>query len=75
MTALESEIKKQSLVIESKIASEIENHIKIGLESAFEKHSLRLESKIASEIEKQNQVLSNRLFSLIEKSSTPFFSN
>ena len=44
-------------IFESKIATEIEKNIRIGLESAFRNQNLALESKIASKIEKQTQTI------------------
>ena len=57
-SGIESEMEKQTLILESKIASEIKKQIRIGIES--------VESKIASEIEKQTQTINTRQLSVIE---------
>ena len=63
---LESATEMQTQISESKIASEVENQIRIGIESALQKHILLIESKISSEIEKQTQMINTRLLSVIE---------
>ena len=64
---LEEAIRKQTMILKSKIVSEIEKQqVKLGIESIIKKQTLTLQSKICSVIEKQTQIINNKLSSVIE---------